>query len=346
MDPTVLLFQLLFAHLSYGGIVRQVKCPYPEMEINLSMVNVTKIELGAFDTCPNMKYIHISGSLLSIDPRIFRNNQLLEVISLASIGLHRISGNTFATLKKLRSLNLADNFLTEFAIHNFPLMPMLEEIYLNGNSLTDLNVEELFEKFPSLKKLHLNHNSFECDRATEIEDYLKFSQIEDFDGPLKCLSTKEVNQVYKEANLRRVKGRVDNNLITDDLRKLKMVHTDQKHKVSKLDEKVQDVLVHIKEIKQRMTNFSNQWHTKIVQNILIVDHTTSADSNFVIFMIVGLTLALAIVLGVVIKCFINMKRDVQFLNEQEQKITSEHSTTISQKKSRTHVNRALSLRNA
>lgn len=282
---------------------------------------IDKIELGAFDACPNLKVISISGTLDMIDPNIFRKNQNLEEIHFDFAGLRKIHGSTFVNLNNLTILQLNHNSLIDFPVYQFPILPSLHRIDLDNNALNDLDVEEMLDKFPSLQRIALYSNFIECNRFKVINETLTSRNIiiNKTDGAYKtygalasdCISTTKIDSVFKDANLSIIRGRLDNEVVKDEVKQLKVLNKELQENFTRVDQEIEAVLVNITEVQRQLNRIMDE-------SFFIEERTTAENSNFIIFGIVGFTFFLAIVVGFVVKCFITMRHDLQMLRKQEE----------------------------
>lgn len=307
--------------ISYGYVIKQDLCTVYNTHsntIDVIQVNGSNgIELGAFDNCHHLTKVHIYGSLDEIDPKIFRYNQKLEEISFADAGLHKIHGETFATLNNLKSLNMTNNALTDFPVYEFPVLPSLEEIYLDNNFLSDLDVEEMFDKFPSLKLISYYNNSIECDRGKVIQETLTSRNIT---NTLHCIREAEIDKIFSDSSLSSIRGRLDNTHIKGEVKHLKEVNRELQQNMTKVDEKVDGVLVSVAEMQQQVTHYSHQILEvgNYFKGELPKERANAKRTNFMVVATALFTLALVIVVGIVVKCFITMRHDLQTLKRQDE----------------------------
>lgn len=285
---------------------------------------IDKIELGAFDACPNLEVISISGTLDMIDPNIFRNNQNLEEIQFDYAGLRKIHGSTFVNLNNLTILQLNHNSLIDFPVYQFPILPSLRRIGLDNNALSDLNVEEMLDKFPSLQRIALHSNFIECNRFKVINETLTSRNIiinktvGAYNGvlPFDCISTIKIDSVFKDANLSIIRGRLDNEVVKDEVKQLKVLNKELQENFTRVDQEIEAVLVNITEVQRQLNRIMDV--ASFHESFFLEERTTAENSNFIIFGIVGFTLFLAIVVGFLVKCFITMRHDLQMLRKQEE----------------------------
>lgn len=308
----------------------------PEREgiLSIKITSVTHIELGAFDGCPNLEEISISGNIGLIEGPIFRENKNLSSISFRNAGLFEIRATMFTNLNNLTSLDLSNNFLNDFPLQQMPVLPSLRTIYLRDNSINDLEVKEVHIKFPSLKELFFYKNFIECDIFEEINKTLTSLDItlndSSDENESKCVTAAEVNKIYSDAKLSTIKGRLDNQAVKGEVKELKETNEVLKENFTRVEEEVESVLVHISEIYGNLTYFSNQIisvHSVQQEYVTKNRHKTEDKPSNVVYFIAGFTFFLALTVGFVVKCFVNMRRDLQKLRKREGMIGCVVSTT-------------------
>jgi Leucine-rich repeat (LRR) protein len=99
----------------------------------------------------------------------------LRELSLLDTGLKKLNSDyrLFTGLTKLEILYLQNNNLEVFCVGNFPEMPALETLSLYENRLTGLDVTQLNMKFPTLKKLYLSTDNWNCDDFNSLKSVLE-----------------------------------------------------------------------------------------------------------------------------------------------------------------------------
>lgn len=152
------------------------------------------IDENAFEKCTKLEAVHLHRNLLTELPsRLFSTNLELKNFEMFGFGINWKMDNTmdmreyrlrslpngfFQNNQKLQRVMLANNQLVDVSfLESMTPLKSLTEIYLDGNRLSDVNVEKLYEKFPKLKTLDLYQNEFWCDRAEQIHEFLTAKNI-------------------------------------------------------------------------------------------------------------------------------------------------------------------------
>lgn len=142
-------------------------------------LSIEQIAPNALHDCKNLTHVSFeSNKLKKLDPNVFEGNSKLEIISLKNNLLRELDGNIFEPLTQLQTLSLSSNLLTELPLPQFPKLEKLEVLWISSNKLTNIDDQELFRKFPKLKKISLQNNLFDCARLRIILDALRSSTVQ------------------------------------------------------------------------------------------------------------------------------------------------------------------------
>lgn len=119
-------------------------------------LGLTVVHENAFENCVNLHTIYLShNNLTQIAPKTFLNNKNLYVINLSYNNIVEIDFKIFENLTILHELSLESNHLKSVKFVN---LKNLQLLYLSSNNLTDLDVDDILLKFPSLKALYFKPN--------------------------------------------------------------------------------------------------------------------------------------------------------------------------------------------
>lgn len=148
---------------------------YPEItHYNASDVGLSRIHLNAFNGCHKLTSLELQENKLTTLPQsLFKNNSLLKVLDLSSNGFTSFDWRILHNTPALKELRLTDNQFEKFLISDMPILPHLWDLYIDKNKFTDLNVERVNEKFPSLYKLFFKNNYMNETKYDEILEYLQ-----------------------------------------------------------------------------------------------------------------------------------------------------------------------------
>jgi Leucine-rich repeat (LRR) protein len=93
----------------------------------------------------------------------------LEVLNLKGTNISNIQFGTFSHQHALKVLNISDNFLGQLDFHWFLALDRLEEFYMSGNQLRNIeNLSQIKSVFPNLKKISIYNNDLDCSDLVEI----------------------------------------------------------------------------------------------------------------------------------------------------------------------------------
>jgi hypothetical protein len=154
--------------------------------LNLSINQLTKIELGTFGGLTSLQEINLSeNKLTTIHPETFNGLTSLERINLGFNQLTTIAPRTFDRLTSLKEIYLFYNQLTTIEPGTFDGLTSLEEIHLEHNLLTKIS-EGTFSR-PGIVNLD--------DNFLEDEPYQYNIEILNELNP-EYIEKNEINSVY------------------------------------------------------------------------------------------------------------------------------------------------------
>lgn len=127
---------------------------------------------NAFIGCPQLEKIMLDQNrLTNLKSNIFMHNHNLKDLSLSESGIIQIDVEFFSQIAHLEILNLATNNLSTFPPKDFPKMANLILLSLQGNNITELNFEEILNKFPNLKLITICKNNLLDDAEQTIKTF-------------------------------------------------------------------------------------------------------------------------------------------------------------------------------
>ncbi|KAJ6633879.1 Transcriptional repressor CTCFL [Pseudolycoriella hygida] len=135
------------------------------IELNLSQNNYTTIQnLTALQLIErlDLSFNRIQDFSLTS----FSNMTRLTELNLENSGLKVIDFGFFSMQRKLVWLDISYNNLKEIKFHALP--SSINKLYIEGNNLTDIDLNDIAYTFPSLKVIGLSNNQFTCEKLTEI----------------------------------------------------------------------------------------------------------------------------------------------------------------------------------
>lgn len=313
----ILCFSINFVYMQYNSYNY---CTQHDTSANLTFYD----GIHSISHCYNLEIIQISTYTLPQD-YFWNNTKLTQVTLRSSVGipLREIGGGLFSNLTNLKLLDLSENQLIRFPVYEFPFLPNLQEVYLKNNSLNDLDVDEMFDRFSSLRKLYFAHNSIKCNRLQEVFEKLSAENIDNDITNINeygsgCISSNEIYKIFDDTKLIKIRGLIENEVVKDEVKYLRETNKKLKENVTKVESDVKTILVNISEIHEQLLIFSNRiMDVPSLEESFVKVKNTSNTSSLIAFGILGLTLALAIVVGALIKCFITMRDDLRVLKKQE-----------------------------
>ncbi|KAM9329569.1 leucine-rich repeat-containing protein 19 [Gastrophryne carolinensis] len=133
-----------------GGICSCVNC------------NLTKIPSGP-ELNPNTTELNLSSNNITVlENNNFSEFSKLEVLNLSNNNLETVDVLAFHGLENLKTLDLSHNLIAELPANiQFP-SKQLEQLKLNNNSLTNLDIREALKDLRTPLKVALGGNPWDC----------------------------------------------------------------------------------------------------------------------------------------------------------------------------------------
>lgn len=132
--------------------------------------NITDIKnLAQFSKMPNLIFLHASNNPIK-DLSSIKDNVALEKLYLSCTQLSTIDLSIFSNLK-LKVLDISRNNMSKIDFNQITVNENMEELDINDNGLTEFDYKKMTEKFPSIKKIHISRNFFNCSFLESVFNY-------------------------------------------------------------------------------------------------------------------------------------------------------------------------------
>lgn len=145
------------------------------IELILSRNNYTTMQ--NLTALKSIESLDLSFNLITdIDVQSFSHLSQLKTLNLENSGLKTIDFGLFSQQTGLTWLDISYNNLN--AINFNMLTDSIHYLFIEGNSLTKLDVDEMAHTLPNLRILGLANNKFSCEKLVEIRNSLKSHSVE------------------------------------------------------------------------------------------------------------------------------------------------------------------------
>lgn len=139
--------------------------------------NITDIiNLAQFSKMTNLVFLHASQNPIK-DLTPIKKNHALEKLYLSYTQQSSIDLKIFSKLK-LKLLDISHNNMKKIDFNQIEINENMEELDINDNGLTEFDYKKMTEKFPSIKKIHISRNVFNCSYLESIFNYTDKKSIE------------------------------------------------------------------------------------------------------------------------------------------------------------------------
>lgn len=171
---------ILFKQSTMHTLTKEMCEVFPNLkQLVVDFVSLEQIAPNALQKCKNLTNISFwINKLVEVDRHLFKENAQLGRVVFQNNKIKIIDGRMFENQLKLYELNIAQNQLIDFAMHGFPTLEKLETLYIHENDITDLDENELTNKFPNLKVIYMHNNLFDCNRPRIIINTLRRKNIQ------------------------------------------------------------------------------------------------------------------------------------------------------------------------
>lgn len=146
------------------------------LKLNLSYNRIKQLATNSFSALNNLWELHLEhNNILDVPSDVFLPMVRLHWLFLGSNRMSVITTPTLRHLDELDYLDLSNNGITYIYEYMFRTLTKVTGLDISNNHLRRLDVRGLHISLPSLHKLNLNHNSWQCsdlaEMLSELETY-------------------------------------------------------------------------------------------------------------------------------------------------------------------------------
>ncbi|KAK9872511.1 hypothetical protein WA026_017976 [Henosepilachna vigintioctopunctata] len=125
-------------------------------EIKIKHSTFGKFHPSTFTNLPHLRELNIENTRIGdLKKGMFDGCSRLEEFECDDCGIENIEAESLNSFTRLEELDLKNNKIVKFSFANLPSMPNLKTVVLSGNPITNIDVTNIQEHCPSLKKIKL-----------------------------------------------------------------------------------------------------------------------------------------------------------------------------------------------
>lgn len=146
---------------------------------NLYVESNNHVDLFDLKSLTSLSDLRLGNNRLShVTSIVFGNLKNLEILYMHSTNFSVLRSDLFVAQPKLKILHIGYNHISLVDLRFLKSLKALEQLYLDGNELSDLNLSDLKEWLPNLKKIELRANRWTCRNLKAIISYIRAFEVE------------------------------------------------------------------------------------------------------------------------------------------------------------------------
>lgn len=207
------------------------------IELNLANNNLASIK--NLTNLTELLMLDLSfNKIMDIDLMSFSNMNNLKILNLEMCGLTKINFGTFSHQHNLEIFDISYNNLETIDWNMFASLTKVKELFVDGNKLKDLQIDDIIECMPRIMKIGISDNEWNCTVLASIIKQLNAKNVQVF-----------VDHKFVIRNVSNVKGiacteSLDKNII-------------ESIATLRYNSKSNDHVEYLKEIEQNIFNYLN-----------------------------------------------------------------------------------------
>lgn len=144
-------------------------------EISLSKNNITN--LTAFSQLKKLKNLNLSFNKIGKLDSYLSQLLNLEELFLENSGIHSIDFHTFSNQQNLKVLDISYNNFGNFDFNTLFALSDLNELFIDGNDLKELDFKAISENLSNLKIIGISNNDWNCSYLVKIIQNMNSKKI-------------------------------------------------------------------------------------------------------------------------------------------------------------------------
>ncbi|XP_021711606.1 chaoptin [Aedes aegypti] len=141
-------------------------------ELKLSRLDLAWNNLSSMDGIDKISSLEVldlsHNKIGALKLTSFANLKKLVDLNLEETAITNLQHGTFSQLTALKRLDISYNKLNRIDFDIFTSSSETEEIYIEGNRLKEVNIDEIHKIFPNLKKISIADNNWNCSFLTRM----------------------------------------------------------------------------------------------------------------------------------------------------------------------------------
>ncbi|XP_058821743.1 leucine-rich repeat-containing protein let-4-like [Topomyia yanbarensis] len=157
-------------YLSNNSISEIVVDDFSDLQLKTLDLSWNKISsLDVISKIASLQNLDLSHNKIGpLNLTSFAKLSTLVDLNLEDSQISNLQYGTFSQLTSLQRLDISYNNLNRINFDIFTSSHLMDEIYIEGNRLKDINYEEIQKIFPSLKKISIADNNWNCSYLTKM----------------------------------------------------------------------------------------------------------------------------------------------------------------------------------
>lgn len=177
-DPSNVI-SVIFSTSSVPILTDELCKAFPNLkQLDMDICSVRQIQEEALNLCANLVSFSINiNGVTEVSINLFKNNPEITSIDFTNNKLRYVDVKLFEPTKNLLTVDLRGNLLVHFDFYSMPVLQTLNEFYIDGNNLFDIDENAVIQKFPRLNFFSIDNNLLDCQNLKMMIQLFKDNNI-------------------------------------------------------------------------------------------------------------------------------------------------------------------------